>query len=65
MELEDYRKTKDLKYEELATRLGIKKSTVYNICNKRVKCVSLPNAHAIVSKTFGEVDYADLLWGDC
>ncbi len=65
MKLEEYRKNKDLSYEELAILLGLKRSTTYNICMERTNCVSLHNANIIVTKTAGAVDYPELLWGDC
>lgn len=65
MKLEEYRKKKKFNYYELAEFLGLKKSTTFNICKEKVSCVSLPKAHTIVSRTFSEVDYPDLLWGDC
>ena len=66
MKLEEYRVKKDLNYEELSTFLGISKVTTYNICKeKRVNNITLKNANIIVSKTFGDVDYPDLLLGSC
>lgn len=65
MKLEDYRRERKLNYEELSVHLGMSKSTVYNICKEKINCVSLYNAHIIVTKTFGAVDYPDLLWEDC
>lgn len=65
MKLEEYRKKEKFNYRELAEFLGLKKSTTFNICNEKVRCVKLPTAHTIVLKTFSEVDYPDLLWGGC
>jgi DNA-binding XRE family transcriptional regulator len=65
MKLETYRKNKKLNYDQLSEYLGISRATTYNICKENIKCVTLRNAHIIVSKTFGIVDYPELLWGDC
>ncbi len=65
MKLEEFRVKKGFNYEELSLFLKIGRSTTYNICKERIACVSLKNAHQIVSKTHGKVDYPELLWGDC
>jgi plasmid maintenance system antidote protein VapI len=60
MNLEDYRKTRDLTYEELASFLELKTSTTFRIC-KGTRIITLEEAHQILMKTHGRVSYEDLL----
>lgn len=60
MKLEDYRKNNELTYQQLAVRLELKRSKVYNIC-KGVGDITLKTANKILVKTSGTVNYEDLL----
>lgn len=65
MKLEEYRLDRKFSYDDLAKKLGLTKTTTFNICQEKINCISLHNAHIIVTKTHGIVDYPELLWGDC
>lgn len=60
MDLESYRINNNLTYSQLSDHLGLKKSTVFNICKGHSR-VSLENANKITDKTHGTVTIEALL----
>lgn len=65
MRLEEYRSQEKLSYENLGRFLGMTTNKTYRLC-KNDTCVKLQDAHRIVKKTKGQVDYPDMLTeGDC
>jgi len=66
MDLERYRKNKDLTYDELAKILDVKVGTLFRAC-KKTGSISLETAHKIVHGTGGVISFSDLLTrkGDC
>lgn len=64
MELEQWRIEKGLSYENLARDLELTTSKAYRLCQKD-PCIKLVDAHKIVTKTEGRVDYCDMLLEGC
>lgn len=60
MRLDDYRKSLGLSYENLARELDFTTNKTFRIC-KNKSTVKLEDAHRIVQKTGGRVDYPDML----
>lgn len=60
MQLEQWRKLNRITYRELAEKLGVAFGTAYNMCHG-VGCITLRNAHKVVTLTDGQCNYMDLL----
>lgn len=65
MKIDAWRKEKGFSYEGLARALDMTTSKVYRICKEKDNCIRLADAHRIVRLTKAEVNFADLLVGDC
>lgn len=63
MTLDDYRKEKDLSYENLARLLKFTTSKTFRLCTYAAAGIKLVDAHAIQIKTMGVVSIQDLLPG--
>jgi hypothetical protein len=61
MRLENWRKQKDLSYENLARALNFTTSKTYRICKGVDNCIRLHEAYKIIKLTANEVSYHDLL----
>jgi plasmid maintenance system antidote protein VapI len=64
MELESWRRDKNISYENLARSLDMTTSKVYRIC-KKDPCIRLSDAFKIVKLTGGEVDFCDMYVEGC
>ena len=64
MEFKKWKEDNRWTCKHLAEKTGIHEARMHRILNGR-SCVKLADAHKIVIMTKGEVDYADLLTGDC
>lgn len=63
MQLNTWRRNKNLTYEELGRSLGISTSKAFRLCNKKEyqEKITLRDAQGIKEKTAGEVGLEDLL----
>ena len=65
MTLKEWKKENRFTFDLMAEETGIHKAKLLRIVNEHTPCVRLVDAHRIVKMTNGQVDYCDLLTGDC